>query len=284
MGANWVRCSKGWIETRTDFWTSLMSFFFLSLSHPKPAPCADYLQVVAAQLQFLWSRRSAQSWMEEKEQFHTSESRIKQHNLPVYRVNDGQELLNSSAQTEDGFCFVRWMRHEEPPDEGPGPGLEGNVLLPGVDLQGFNSLNGVSCCSEHCVTPQYVECSPLSICCILEGDWIGPAISAFFAKWTWGGFFLARTGWVLEAGEGAGIHRVQPQQGGTGERHKDPPETTWDGKRQVEPEQVHVQKCTNEWCEVDVAGMKKSSSTNEESSSTQVSVRDVAGNVVNVGK
>ncbi|XP_077363362.1 uncharacterized protein LOC144007512 [Festucalex cinctus] len=79
---------------------------------------------------------------------------------------------------------------QEPPDEGPGPVLEGNVLLPGVDLQGFNSLNGVSCCSEHCVTPQYVECSPLSICCILEGDWMGPAISAFFAKWTLEGFSL----------------------------------------------------------------------------------------------
>ncbi|XP_077364146.1 uncharacterized protein LOC144007995 isoform X4 [Festucalex cinctus] len=125
-----------------------------------------------------------------KEQLHMShqESQLGSpaYNLSAESVNDGQQLLNSSAQNEDGFCFARWMRHEEPADEGAG--VEGKVLLPGVDLQGFNSLNGVLCCSEHCITPHCVECSPLSICCILEGDW--SLHLGFLRQVDFGGFFL----------------------------------------------------------------------------------------------
>ncbi|XP_077362241.1 uncharacterized protein LOC144007855 isoform X1 [Festucalex cinctus] len=75
-----------------------------------------------------------------KEQLHTSNQESQfgspAYNLSAESVNDGQQLLNSSAQIEDGFCFAWWRRHKaEPADEGAG--VEGKVLLPGVDLQDF---------------------------------------------------------------------------------------------------------------------------------------------------
>ncbi|XP_077364076.1 uncharacterized protein LOC144007955 isoform X2 [Festucalex cinctus] len=132
----------------------------------------------------------------------------------------------------------------EPADEGAG--VEGKVLLPGVDLQGFNSLNGVSCCSEHCITPHCVECSPLSICCILEGDW--SLHLGFLGQVDFGGFFLPGPLGCLRLqkepesvasnhSSGVGVGRER----GTKIHQMRCEEATWDGRRQVEPEQVQHQ-------------------------------------------